>query len=266
MWQALGALDWRTAPVPSAGDTELSGILPRPGRWPRPCSGGHHAARQSEEGFAPKTRYLAEGACHEDVHPHSHARRRLAAASLTGTHAAEAQSSCNSGTKVLSSIWGQWGERIKAQNCKTSADCLDNTAKKEDLIKEMITFWNAQSQGSWATIGPRPMQVGSGINDGKVIAGLARLWVTQTPFDNEHYLVRVTKQGGGGAKISASRFDGSSCLAASTVTFSKSDKDGTVKTLKIDSAKGYLGTVEVNADGIGAFDYKFTVERVLAPK
>lgn len=190
----------------------------------------------------------------------------LAAASLTGTHAAEAQSTCNSGTKVLSAIWGQWGDRIKAQNCKTSADCLDNTAKKEDLIKEMITFWNAQSQGSWATIGPRPMQVGSGMNDGKVIAGLARLWVTQTPFENEHYLVRVTKQGGGGAKISASRFDGSSCLAASTVTFSKGDKDGTIKTLKIDGAKGYLGTVEVNADGIGAFDYKFTVERVLAPK
>jgi hypothetical protein len=190
----------------------------------------------------------------------------LAAASVTGAHVAEAQSTCNSGTKVLSAIWSQWGARIKAADCKTSTDCLDNVQKKEDLIKEMLTFWNAQAQGSWATIGPRPMLVGSGINDGKVIAGLARLWVTQTPFDNEHYLVRITKQGGGGAKITASRFDGSSCLEASSVSFAKGDKDGTTKTLKIDGAKGYLGTVEVNADKLEAFDYKFTVERVLAPK
>lgn len=189
----------------------------------------------------------------------------LAAASITGTQAAQAQSTCNSGTKVLSSIWSQWGERVKAQKCKDSGECLDNGAKKEDLIKEMISFWNAQAQGSWATIGPRAMQVGSGINDGKVIAGLARLWVTQTPFDSEHYLVRVTKQGNGAAKITASRFDGTSCLAASSISFAKGDKDGTVKTLRIDSAKGFLGTIQVDASGIDAFDYKFTVEKVLAP-
>jgi hypothetical protein len=190
----------------------------------------------------------------------------LAAASLTGTHAAQAQSTCNSATKVLSSIWGQWGDRVTAAKCKDSNECLDNVAKNEALIKEMISFWNAQAQGSWATIGPRPMQVDSGINDGKVIVGLARLWVTQTPFAHEHYLVKITKQGGGAAKISASRFDGSSCLASSSVSFAKGDKDGTVKTLKIDTAKGYLGTVVVDANGIDAFDYKFTVERVLAPK
>lgn len=188
-----------------------------------------------------------------------------AAAALTGARPAEAQSTCNSGTKVLSAIWSQWGERIKSQNCKDSTECFDNAAKKENLIKEMITFWNAQSQGSWATIGPRPMQVGAGINDGKVIVGGARLWVTQAPFEHEHYQVRVTKQGGGAAKITASRFDGKSCLAASSVSFDKDDPAGKVKVLRIDTAKGFLGTVQVDASGIGAFDYKFTVERVLVP-
>ena len=188
----------------------------------------------------------------------------LAAASVTGTHAAEAQN-CNSGTKILASLWAKWGEGIKSNKCKGNEGCSEDLAKKESLVKDMITFWNEQAQGSWATIGPRQMQIDAGINDGKVIAGLARLWVTPSAFEHENYEIRVTKQGGHSAKITASRFDGTNCLAASVVSFDKDDKVGTVKVLHIDHAKNLFGTVLVDAGGLGAFDYKFTVVRVLKP-
>ncbi|MEP7122377.1 MAG: hypothetical protein ABJE95_15755 [Byssovorax sp.] len=189
----------------------------------------------------------------------------LAAAAVTGTHAAQAQSPCNSGTKVLTAIWGKWGEGIKSNKCKANGGCEENLAKKEALIKDMITFWNEQAQGSWATIGPRQLAIDSGINDGKVIAGLARLWVTHTGLDHDNYDIVVTKQGGTSAKVTASKFDGTTCLTDSVVSFDKDDKVGTQKVLHLRRAKGQLASVYVDAGGLGAFDYKFTMTRVLLP-
>jgi hypothetical protein len=53
----------------------------------------------------------------------------------TAVGSAHAQSACNSGAKVLDAVWAQWGERLKAKNCKNSEECLANAQKKEDLYK-----------------------------------------------------------------------------------------------------------------------------------
>jgi len=174
---------------------------------------------------------------------------------------AGAQSACNSGAKVLEAIWGRWGERIKAKACKSSEECLANNQKKEELVREMIAFWNEQSQGSWATIGPRPLLADGALNDGKVLAGGGRLFVSQAPLDADRWEIVVTKQGGGAADVSFSTSDGKSCLPQRTVAFDKDDKPGTKKTLSVDKATGMLGVVKVDARGSNAFDYKFTFQR-----
>lgn len=176
--------------------------------------------------------------------------------SLAG--AAHAQSACNSGAKVLEAIWGRWGDRIKAKACKTSEECLSNTQKKEELLREMISFWNEQSQGSWATIGPRPLMTDGSLNDGKVIAGGARLFVSQAPLDTDKWELQLTKQGGGGADVNVSLSDGKNCLVAKSISFDKDDKPGTKKSVALEKGTGYLGVVKVDAKGSNAFDYKFT--------
>ncbi len=177
-------------------------------------------------------------------------------AGVSGT--VHAQSACNSGSRVLSAIWSQWGARIKAKQCKTSEECLANAQKKEDLYREMITFWNQQSQGSWATIGPRPLLVAGAKNDGKVLAGGSRLFVSQTPLEGDRWEVVVTKEGNGGADVTVSSSDGTSCNVGAQVTFAKGDKVGTKKAMILTSANGQLGVVKVDAKGTDAFDYGFT--------
>jgi hypothetical protein len=174
---------------------------------------------------------------------------------------ADAQSACNSGAKVLDAIWGRWGERIKAKACKSSEECLANNQKKEELVREMIAFWNEQSQGSWATIGPRPLLSDGSLNDGKVIAGGARLFVSQAPLDGDKWELVVTKQGGGAADVSVAWSDGKSCSPQKTLAFDKDDKPGTKKSAVVDKGMGMLGVVKVDARGTNAFDYKLTFQR-----
>lgn len=180
---------------------------------------------------------------------------------MTASGVAHAQSACNSGSKVLEAIWGRWGERIKAKSCGTSEQCLSNTQKKEELVREMVAFWNEQSQGSWATIGPRPLNSDGSLNDGKVLAGGARLFISQAPLDADKWEITVTKQGGGAADVTTSLSDSKSCLVGKVISFDKDDKPGTKKTATIDKASGFLGVVKVDAKGSNAFDYKFTFVR-----
>jgi len=177
------------------------------------------------------------------------------AATLAAPTDANAQSQCNSAVKVLDAIWQRWGERIKAKKCGTSAECLANAQKKEELVREMIAFWNEQAQGSWATIGPREL---SAVNDGKVIAGTSRLFVSQSVLDGDKYEIVVEKQGGGAADVTASLYDGKTCIPMKSVSFDKDDKPGTKKTIVVEKALGLEAMVKVDAKNTNAFDYRFT--------
>lgn len=172
---------------------------------------------------------------------------------------AEAQSRCNSVSNVVTAIWAKFGERIRAKGCKTNEECLANAQKKEELVREMIAFWNQQAQGSWATIGPRPLTLTNGNHDGNVVLGTSRLFVYQAGAvaDGDWIDLVITKQGGGGAKITAATYDGASCSPVE-VTFAKTDRANTQKRLLLSGVKGKAVFVKVDADGTQSFDYKFT--------
>lgn len=168
-----------------------------------------------------------------------------------------AQSSCGSSAKVASAIWAKVGSSVKAKGCKNVTECMAKKDKWEETIKEAIAFWNEQAGGSWATIGPRPLLVDGAWNDGKVVLGGERLFISRAPSDDDEFTISVTKEAGGGADVFLSTFDGTDCALAQKVSFEKSDKKNTVKTLRVKGAKGKIVIVKVDADGTQAFDYKF---------
>lgn len=168
-----------------------------------------------------------------------------------------AQSTCGSSATVAAAIWNKVGTSIKSKGCKNVDDCMAKKDKWEETIREAISFWNEQAQGGWATIGPRPLLVDGSWNDGKVILGGERNFISRAPSEDDEITISVTKEGGGGADVFASTFDGTDCALSQKVSFAKGDKRGTVKTLKVKRAKGKIVIVKVNADGTQAFDYKF---------
>ena len=134
---------------------------------------------------------------------------------------------------------------------------MDKKEKWEATIREAISFWNEQAAGGWATIGPRPLLADGSWNDGKVILGGERLFISRAPSEDDELKISVTKEAGGGADVMISTFDGTTCALGQKVSFEKNDKKGLVKNLTVKGAKGKIVIVKVNADGIQAFDYKF---------
>lgn len=181
---------------------------------------------------------------------------------MTGLAAdqAEAQSACNSGAKVLTALWDQWGKELAQMKCKGSQDCLSNASKMEQITRDVVKFWNEQAQNSWATIGPRQLLEGTML-DGKVVMGGSRLFVTPVPADGSVYEIEVLKEGGGEATVTASLFDGATCLSRGQTTFAKTAKNGTRQKVTATDALGKLVVVKVDAKR-GAFDYKLTMRKV----
>ena len=168
-----------------------------------------------------------------------------------------AQSTCGSGGKVATAIWEKVGASVKAKGCKNVGDCMDKKDKWEATVKDAISFWNAQAAGGWATIGPRPLLVDGSWNDGKVILGGERLFISRAPSEDDEIKIFVTKEAGGGADVTVSTFDGTDCALGQKLSFEKSDKKGHIKTMTVKKARGKIVIVKVNADGMSAFDYKF---------
>ena len=181
----------------------------------------------------------------------------VVALAVTTAPTVHAQSACSGGSKVLAAIWEKWGENIKKKGCKSSEECLANAEKKENLAREMLQFWNEQAQNGWATIGPRQLVIGGGVNDGRVILGSSRLFVSHQVLDSADYEATITKEGDGAAEVTLSLSDGTNCLQGNSVSFAKADKPGTKKVLRVRNATGLLAVVKVDAKG-GAFDYRFT--------
>ena len=173
---------------------------------------------------------------------------------------AEAQSKCTSGSKVSAAIWEKYGESLKKAGCKKGGE---KCAKMEQVVKEMISFWNQQVGNSWATIGPREI-VFSGKLDGKVVAGGERLFLTKMPLvDADEVTVTVKKEGGKApATVSISALgENNQCLVGDEVRFNATDKDGTTKTLKLTGARDRLISIKVDAEKGKAFDYELNVRK-----
>ncbi|MBL8740033.1 MAG: hypothetical protein JNK04_03030, partial [Myxococcales bacterium] len=169
------------------------------------------------------------------------------AGALTTATPAHAQSACTSGSKVTAAIWEKYGESLKKVGCTKGGD---KCAKMEQVVKDMIAFWNQQVGGSWATIGPREIAF-EGKLDGKILAGGERLFVTKLPVtDADEVTVTVKKEGGKApAKVRISLIDESQkCIEGNEVKFADTDKDGTQRSMSLTGVRDRLVIIKVDAD------------------
>ena len=165
-------------------------------------------------------------------------------------------STCTGPMQVLESIWSKYSAQLTKLACKTDAECFDNAEKNEKLVNEMKEHWNKMANGDWATIGPRALLFGAN-NDGKVVVGLQRIFITKLPLDTDEVEIRFKKEGGGAAVVSIARNDGKRCLEGQSIQFEKSDKKGKVHTLTVKKTKGMLVVIKVDAKDLDMFDYEF---------
>lgn len=184
----------------------------------------------------------------------------LTASILTLSPRVSAANTCGSWAKITKDVWDYWGARIKASGCKDQAECLAKQDKREALVKEIIAFVNKESQGSWATFGPRPLLMDSKM-DGKIVAGGERLFLSQGPMvDRDELTLQVVKEGGkASAKVTVSIINpDNTCseVTDSEIVFSGDDKRQE-KSVRVKGLNGKQLVIKVDAKGgaTKAFDY-----------
>lgn len=182
------------------------------------------------------------------------------ALALAASGDAHAQSKCTSASKVATAIWDKYGAALKKAGCKKGGD---QCAKAEQVVRDMVAFWNEQVGGSWATIGPREILF-EGKLDGKVVAGGERLFITKMPLeDADEVTVTIKKEGGKApATVSLSAVaDDGKCIEGTDASFAEGDKDGQTRTIKMHGLRGRLVVIKVDAQKGKAFDYELTVRK-----
>ena len=179
-----------------------------------------------------------------------------AAAVTVSTPAAASSSVC---TSPVQDIWKKYSQVAK-EYCKGDKDCIEKMEKYAEIAKVMVDYWNKMVGGGWATIGPRPLRFGSN-NDGTIIVGGQRLFISQSPVDAAEVEIRFKKEGGGAGVVTIAHYDGTSCLKDDVIEFKKSDPKNTVKTIKVKGTKGKILVVKVDAKDLDTFDYEFTAKK-----
>lgn len=125
----------------------------------------------------------------------------IAAAPIADAHAG----GCESGTKVASDIWGKYDGVIEKLGCAVVMvasegavppnACLDAAEKVAKVADEMIKFWNAAAQNSWAHIGPRRLDLGETLK-GRLVSTGGRLFVSDRPLEDDEIELKIEKLDG----------------------------------------------------------------------
>lgn len=150
------------------------------------------------------------------------ARFVLAATLVVSTVAPTLAQSCNSATQVVSSLRqeihrvyesagcmavrslesAEEGESIAARRDRHLAvneECLEwATGNWSSLGSQMVSFWNQQANNSWATVGPRRLDLDMSPQSGTVIGTTGRMFVSSIPMSQPRVRLRLEEQSGRG--------------------------------------------------------------------
>jgi hypothetical protein len=127
--------------------------------------------------------------------------------------------SCESGTKVATVVWEQWGQEIKQGGCITYAavasilsggvtvagstavyaQCYATITAYEEIAQKMISKWNSKVGNTWAHLGPRPLERNTTLK-GTLQSTAGRLFVTPAPMpaNIDEVELKLKKTGGKG--------------------------------------------------------------------
>lgn len=116
---------------------------------------------------------------------------------------------CNnkSAATIIAELWEDYGKYAKTVGCSIAGlatanpgvtiECLAGAKKVEEAAKKAITFWNKMTGNSWATIGPRELNLGQK-EEGTLKLSGDRLFITPSPFTCDKVKIQISEQDGKG--------------------------------------------------------------------
>jgi len=115
-----------------------------------------------------------------------------AAVGLAGIAAASSPAvadPCRTPTQLVEGLWSEYERHAEDLGCDDG--CFDDVGRYESIIREIVQAWESGSGNSWATLGPRRLDVGD-VQFGTVVQ--TRKFVS--PPLNGPLEVEITKEGG----------------------------------------------------------------------
>lgn len=153
------------------------------------------------------------------------------------------------GSSMAAQILKNHQDKLKQLGCKNDKECI---AKRQELIDNAKTFWNTMVGNSWATIGPRDLQLGADLK-GTVINPGERRFVSSVPvIDYDNMTVKIDKRGGQAeTSIQISKLDAQGkCSDLFTETV-PSGSGAYSKTFSLSEVRGSVITVRLTPKGLG---------------
>jgi hypothetical protein len=127
---------------------------------------------------------------------------------------------CGSATKVINDLWEEYDEQAKVLGCTVASivgehfgavievqKCLEAANKVDEMLQNMISFWNDSANDSWAKIGPRRLDFGER-KKGTLVGTFERIFISPMPMVKDKVTVQVRKRDGKGkASVTVCKVD-----------------------------------------------------------
>lgn len=215
-------------------------------------------------------------------HPSLRARARLfglaTACALAGTTALAmpspaAAGPCDSAATVAADTWQKFGTVAIAIGCGVGtivaemdfSKCYASGQQYSALTLSMVGWWNQMADNSWATIGPRILEVGAEPESGTLRLGGTRIFCTPLPVAHDAIKIRVTKDGGKaktGVDICTMDKSGSASKVFEYTWAKGSDNVGDTESRTVNGAKDQILCVKLdNESATKDFSYKISAAR-----
>ena len=186
--------------------------------------------------------------------------------------------SCESTSSVITDLWKQYGELAKKVGCTAAGiatsnpaivvECVEKLNKAEEVLKNMISYWNKMAGNSWAKLGHRSLTVGSS-ETGTIVGPGDRTFMTPVPLSYDTVKLTLEETDGKGETyVEVCLNNGSGkCTKVKSTTFNedKAGKSGHGKIeVNIDNAKGKYLVVLLNGKSVtNKFEYKISLAKVV---
>lgn len=185
---------------------------------------------------------------------------------------AERRETCRSAGQVIGDIYKKWGEVIIATGCVVGVNagtggvampatlaCISKADKYAAAVEEMVKFFNANANNSWATIGPRRLEWNK-TQTGTVVSTFSRVFLSAEPIDKDSVTVKVKKiDGKAKAQVVICKIDdkGNYIKLAEFEFFKGDDNEGQEISRTVTGTKGHLVQVRLDADSVvNKFEYQ----------
>ncbi len=196
----------------------------------------------------------------------------LAIALLFSVSSQSHAQNCNSAASVVADIWtkvhdvaieiGCGGARAMTAGNLNYSLCFNTAGKLNDLTGNLVQFWNSQVNNSWATVGPRRLDLNQN-HTGTLVSTGGRKFVSLPVLNKNSITVTIDETGGKGktsvtvCKINKNNQKTNIGTKWFNDSKQKKKKSNEKQTFTVNGAKDHIVTVHMDGKSVGnTFKYK----------